>query len=975
MKNKNILIDQELSDTDLDFDCIDYSVTKSELNSIFNKLVKKLMNKYEIYLKSCQRNNVQEIEDNESTKISDELENLENKSSDSKIDEFDGLLKFFDKLIEFLLTLRQQNSFVLLTIFQKTNLIVIHLVEFLNKLLNNFYQTNEFNNAYKSFSSQFDQNSKVAEFNACIIGKTIQLLHVITNQHQNNDDESTTYCCDLITNSFNFTSSIANLILVNAAPDQKPILNEQYSKACLDLMNNLTFNNRLFAIDVYIKKFIFYLIDRIVKSDLRPNYFQFLSNILRNEELEISKIFKSMDDSITRKLYRQLISIIKENTNGLVLLSLIILIKLEYSDLFAIVLPIKQKTNSIYEPIDCAMSALNELNINKKMNSSLQRLNALNFLYEFVKCEPVKCLLEGNEDYIDVLMFRLNQLLVLSLPESQFPLNISTKIIKLFNQLILSSDKFAKKQFRIIFDTKNFVESGSNKLRDLALSTKIKSNISEYKYIIEYFFKILEIKNGDKSEEEGEFLTRNSSFYSIFLAHMLNLFKKNEYFDFEIDVNDMSKLMAVLIKNFYHISTFYADQNNCTDSITEANIDKISFFNMGLIDSILRSINSVDHKLEKFSNFLVDSIEQNIWQKENYSMESELSFGNYMAACKILTRLFLSKKLSLDSQIQKERANNLIKDNRLTKAVSYLTSKSTEFMHRLMAYEFLFDFEALSNELSQNRSFFLNAIVRSGLKLSSDPLLTTQGLNEIKHSFLGTEKKNEVPLRNRDIDKGDLENLFDFYDFKINEKIRQETHLINTLNQYVYNSLLKEAEFKTLRDQIRIYAQKEARLRKDLEILQKKNSEFELKYKDMIKLKDNLERENENMKEICVKLASEKDNFKEKCANLEKQIEQVEKDNEETVVSLQQLIEKEASVKKELHSKLKDSLQKISDLEQSRNTIDAKKKDLEAKLEQMESEFGDKNAQFDAMKKEYDTMKSDHDRLKGILSYVKENYK
>ena len=74
-----------------------------------------------------------------------------------------------------------------------------------------------------------------------------------------------------------------------------------------------------------------------------------------------------------------------------------ILIKLEYEDLFSIVLPINIKSNSysIYEPIDCAMGALNDININKKINSSLQKSNAINFLYEFVKCDPVRSLLEG----------------------------------------------------------------------------------------------------------------------------------------------------------------------------------------------------------------------------------------------------------------------------------------------------------------------------------------------------------------------------------------------------------------------------------------------------------------------------------------------------------------------------------------------------------------------------------------------------
>lgn len=266
-------------------------------------------------------------------------------------------------------------------------------------------------------------------------------------------------------------------------------------------------------------------------------------------------------------------------------------------------------------------------------------------------------------------------------------------------------------------------------------------------------------------------------------------------------------------------------------------------------------------------------------------------------------------------------------------------------------------------------------IVCSGLKLIKDPLSNAQVINEVKYSIPDTEKKKEISDMKRDFDKSDLNNLFDFYDFKLNEKIRQETHLINTLNQYVYNSVLKEAEFKTLRDQIRVYVQKEARYRKELEIVQNKNTENEHRFKDIIKLKNNLEKENDTMKELCSKLASENESFKEKCLKLEKQIEQVEKDNEETVVSLQQLIEKEASVKKELHSKLKDSLQKISDLEQSKNTIEIKKKELETKLEQMEIDFSEKTTQFDDIKKEHDALKSDHDKLKAILSYVKENYK
>lgn len=180
MKNKNILAENEQFDTEFDLNNIDYSAGISELSLSFNKLAKKLLNKYEIYLKSSQKK-TKEVEDNEITKIADELKNLDDKQVDSKLVELDELLASFDKIIEFVLTLKQQNSFVLLILFQKTNLIVIQLIEFLNKLLNNFYQKNEFIHVYNQSSYQFDLNSDAFESNGSIIGKSIQLLHVITS--------------------------------------------------------------------------------------------------------------------------------------------------------------------------------------------------------------------------------------------------------------------------------------------------------------------------------------------------------------------------------------------------------------------------------------------------------------------------------------------------------------------------------------------------------------------------------------------------------------------------------------------------------------------------------------------------------------------------------------------------------------------------------------------------------------------------
>ncbi|CAF0703798.1 unnamed protein product, partial [Brachionus calyciflorus] len=982
MKSKNTSIDDPKNGIDPDLENIDYMATKQELNLVFNKLTKNLMNQYEKYLKPSRGPTKNETENDESDEKELDSEDLSKKPKSSDLEIF---LKYFDKLIEFVLTLKQENNLVLLGIFQKTNLVIIQLIEFLNKLLNILNQQNNFDERSNDYILADHDHTKSIESKVSIIGKTIQFLHVLTtNQSEdNNDDESTVYYCNLLTTSFNFTSSISYiLVLNNSASEQKPFLTEQYSKACLDVLNNLTFDNRLFTIDTYIKKLIFQLVERITRSELRPNYFQFLSNILRNESSEVAKIFKSMDEAIIRRFYRQLISIIKDNTNGLVLLSLMILIKLEYSDLFSIVLPVKLKSNSdsTYEPIDCAMGALNDVKNQKKINSSLQKSNAINFLYEFVKCEPVRILLERNEGYTDVLLFRLNQFLAQShSPSSQLPLNVSTKVIKLFDQLISSSDKLAKKQYQIIFDTKNFVESSSNnqcdltsKLKDLALSNKRKSANGEYDYLIDYYLNIAEIKSDDLSDEDKlSHLTRNSSFYVVFYRHIFNLLKKNEKSEF--DFKKSQKLIEIIVKNFYYLSSIYLDQNELNDSLLEVNMAKICFFNLASIDSLLRLFGKIDFNFESFAKALLDSIDQNIWQKSNESFDIELNNGNLLITCKLLMRLYLNKCIGPI----KEKILALINDSRFYKATSYLITCSKEFSYRFLAYELLFDMEKLSTDFGIGRSAFLDGIVKSSLNLNSE--LRTTPINEFQYPVSNFEKTYEsLQVQKRPYERkshGDLDCLFDFYDFKLNEKMRQETYLINTLNQYFTNSLLKETEFKALRDQIKVYAQKELKYKKDLELIQSKKSEYEIKYKELSKSIADLEKENEQMKEIYVKLTQENEMFKEKCSQLEKDIEQAEKDNEETVESLQKMIEKETSLKKELQIKLKESHQKTSDLEQTNKTLETKRKELESKLDQIENELKDKNSLFDSMNKDYETLKSDHDKLKAILSYVKENYK
>jgi hypothetical protein len=112
-----------------------------------------------------------------------------------------------------------------------------------------------------------------------------------------------------------------------------------------------------------------------------------------------------------------LVVIVKENPN-VTMSVLILLIKLGFENIFTILWPTGQKKNSgLIDSIDNALYSLTYNFADAKSNNSVPghvrfRFNALNFIYEFIKCDIVRNTLENNNDYSNLFLFKLNQLLV-----------------------------------------------------------------------------------------------------------------------------------------------------------------------------------------------------------------------------------------------------------------------------------------------------------------------------------------------------------------------------------------------------------------------------------------------------------------------------------------------------------------------------------------------------------------------------------
>lgn len=100
----------------------------------------------------------------------------------------------------------------------------------------------------------------------------------------------------------------------------------------------------------------------------------------------------------------------------------------------------------------------------------------------------------------------------------------------------------------------------------------------------------------------------------------------------------------------------------------------------------------------------------------------------------------------------------------------------------------------------------------------------------------------------KSIQLNDDQNLFDFYEQKLSEKVAQETQMFVMLNQYLKNSLSQEAEMKTLRDKIRQYSQREIDLKKEI-------GSFEVKHADLVRSVQDLKLNNSELIKYKVKIS------------------------------------------------------------------------------------------------------------------------
>jgi hypothetical protein len=352
---------------------------------------------------------------------------------------FEMFIQSFDSLLSKLVECKEMdNGEILVKTFQNTNVLIIELYELIDRMLN-----------IEMRNSGDESSHQTKDDNLTILCKTIELLHVLTSRQYSaaENDEPLVRICYYFSNSFNFTSSLCHLITLQMNEykkmqtnnDSYHIIDTKTFRMAFRVLLNLTADYPLFSIDMYVEQLINYSIERIINGDEDLIYIQLLSNIVRNNPIDIIKNNRSFK-ILCAKLIENAMS---SQDNGQVLNSLIINVKVCFENMFLIQWPTSSlnniKTSSI-KKISTLRNSNNSNSNNKhiksnstsaqiidslnlatrvlsmpdwKLNQSGNNFNAINFINEMIKRPEAKEALESNEDYLNVFLFKLNQLVTL----------------------------------------------------------------------------------------------------------------------------------------------------------------------------------------------------------------------------------------------------------------------------------------------------------------------------------------------------------------------------------------------------------------------------------------------------------------------------------------------------------------------------------------------------------------------------------
>jgi hypothetical protein len=223
----------------------------------------------------------------------------------------------------------------------------------------------------------------------------------------------------------------------------------------------------------HVTNMVLHCVDRILENDFKIHYFEFISNLVRNNFDYTNDLIKTMDTkSQFRRVLFTMIGNEKTSEPRITILVLMIATKL-FSSLFIKNTSATSKLR--FDAIECGLNylfnTLDEYDETKKTNKAIV---ACSFLHEFFKCNEIRSLVEQDEKLTSVaIILKLNTaLLHQSLIKNK---KLLLKLLQLFVEMS-KNENYAKKFKQTLFNTEHVLKDIKKMKRTFNMSDHLSAS-------------------------------------------------------------------------------------------------------------------------------------------------------------------------------------------------------------------------------------------------------------------------------------------------------------------------------------------------------------------------------------------------------------------------------------------------------------------------------------------------------------------
>ena len=327
----------------------------------------------------------------------------------------------------------------------------------------------------------------------------------------------------------------------------------------------------------------------------------------------------------------------------------------------------------------------------------------------------------------------------------------------------------------------------------------------------DYYLKLSKLS---KASDKNSNLLNNASLKLKFFIFLNTIFKNNlvKLENFGDEETPFKKLEKILFNNIEQLTAILNNETNESKLSNEEEylLGELNFSLLNLLDTFCKVFTYEENFSSDLAKKLFDLLAKTYWPScsfiktnTNINEISSANNGNTLIISQILLRLLKNQRLDCVVKI-KEEILSLFKNENYIRFIWFIIIESQNINQEFLAHEVFDNLKQISKTSPDlNNAFSLQNLlkikhkVQGEFKTTEKPTIV-QVKYSISNSFNSENKDNFInDIKNSNDTR--LTKLLEFYDHKLKEQLRQQTQMMNTLNECFSNSLLSEMEHQKLR--------------------------------------------------------------------------------------------------------------------------------------------------------------------------------